>query len=397
MDLSDISSNILLIGLVLVSLCCLYLLFSNFSKVREIEDLKQRVEDLKKIFINQQSHNEEVFSKINTVLYQSITGTEHGTNKNFNESAHSLDTNLSSDQEVDTDTRKIKNSDDINLITAKEVEQEVINEIIPETNLQELKTVSISTNDNLTPSILENNNPPVITITKEGHQIPQLLNTTTTSNNLETHDDNTKNIPLDLHDLDELDNLEDKDSVDEFETQIQTKENTVLDDDNQKPDIFSLDVVNNEIFDDIEDALSIATEPIGDFNDVINGTTNFNLDDIKDLDDLDKLELDDTKLATTTITTTITTTDTQSHNLETVNKSMEEHQNEKQDENLDTISLDELLNGSGSLSNTKKHIEQSHDYYHMSIKQLKELAKSRKLKTTGTKNELIQLLSTTTQ
>ena len=37
MDLHSISSNLLLIGFLLISLCCLYLLYSNFIKVREID------------------------------------------------------------------------------------------------------------------------------------------------------------------------------------------------------------------------------------------------------------------------------------------------------------------------------------------------------------------------
>ena len=60
-NLNSFCSNLMLIALVLVGLCCLYLLYSNFTKVREIEELKRRVEDLKKIFLNQQIHNDETF------------------------------------------------------------------------------------------------------------------------------------------------------------------------------------------------------------------------------------------------------------------------------------------------------------------------------------------------
>ena len=64
-DLQSISSNLLLISFVLISLCCLYLLYSNFSKNREINELKRNVEDLKTIFFNQQKHNDETYNHIN--------------------------------------------------------------------------------------------------------------------------------------------------------------------------------------------------------------------------------------------------------------------------------------------------------------------------------------------
>ena len=68
MDLNSISSNLLLIGFALVSICCLYLLYSNFSKVREIDELKRKVEDLKNIFFNQQKHNDETYTKMITMI-----------------------------------------------------------------------------------------------------------------------------------------------------------------------------------------------------------------------------------------------------------------------------------------------------------------------------------------
>ena len=40
-DLQSISSNLLLVGFALIGICCLYLLYSNFSKIREINELKK--------------------------------------------------------------------------------------------------------------------------------------------------------------------------------------------------------------------------------------------------------------------------------------------------------------------------------------------------------------------
>ena len=68
-DLQSLSSNLLLVGFALVSICCLYLLYSNFTKVRELEDLKHKVEDLKNIFFNQQKHNDDTYDKIMNIIH----------------------------------------------------------------------------------------------------------------------------------------------------------------------------------------------------------------------------------------------------------------------------------------------------------------------------------------
>ena len=65
------SSNLLLIGFLLISLCCLYLLYSNFVKVREIDDIKHKFDDLKKIFFNQQQHNDETYNKMLSMIKSS--------------------------------------------------------------------------------------------------------------------------------------------------------------------------------------------------------------------------------------------------------------------------------------------------------------------------------------
>ena len=72
MDLNSLSNNLLLIGFALVSICCLYLLWSNFSKVREIDDLKRKMEDLKTIFFNQQQHNDETFTKMISMIHSGL-------------------------------------------------------------------------------------------------------------------------------------------------------------------------------------------------------------------------------------------------------------------------------------------------------------------------------------
>jgi hypothetical protein len=62
----------------------------------------------------------------------------------------------------------------------------------------------------------------------------------------------------------------------------------------------------------------------------------------------------------------------------------------------ETIELDKLLSGEIKKIEieTKTNNSSNQDLNNMSIKQLKELAKSHKLKTTGSKQELINLLKT---
>jgi hypothetical protein len=104
-----------------------------------------------------------------------------------------------------------------------------------------------------------------------------------------------------------------------------------------KDNLFNLDTVNitnAEIFDDLEDTLSIATAPIDETNDVINHTNNFNLDDIQDIpdiDDLDNLESIDIKTVQLNVATSEDNDISQLLNGNiNQSKNIESHQNEKQ-------------------------------------------------------------------
>jgi hypothetical protein len=383
MDLNSISSNLLLVGLILISLCCLYLLYSNFSKVREIEDLKRRMEDLKKIFLNQQLHNDETFSKINTILFQTL-GQPPITPPH---------------PEIPTEQALLATPETVNRETAKEL---MLDASRNTNTSNHTKVVSIDSNQldvnitNLGNSVNRN-----VIINKEGHEDSNKL-----SSNMENKESDQKEINIDLHDLDELDDA--SSHVDENCEEIdidnmmpaESSGNLGEDDlaesvqdikrDINKDNIFNLDVVNNinsEIFDDLEDTLSIATEPIGDFNDVINNHTNFNLDEIKDIDDLD---ID------------LPSEDIESSNTKNIVI------NSSNDIDIDTAELDDILNGNQvkqasttekiSTENVKKidintpPSAETSTLNSMSIKQLKDIAKSHKLKSTGSKHDLINTI-----
>ena len=224
-DLQSISSNLLLVGFVLISICCLYLLYSNFTKIREINELKINVEDLKKIFFNQQKHNDEIYNTfINTSKNDILQQT------NTHEDTKSLHTKF--------------------------------------INIDELQT-----------------QPNIIKLTKEN--ISTTLNNTLDDTIIIYNIDN-KNINIELEDLDSLVELNTNidDNLSNFDINDMDINNTIIDDNIYDP-IHSFK--NNEhqhIFDDND---SITTEPIiddlveanFDIDDLINDNGE-NADDIAD-------------------------------------------------------------------------------------------------------------------
>jgi len=431
MDLNGISSNLLLIGFVLVSLCCLYLLFSNFSKTREIEEMKRKVEDLKNIFFNQQKHNDESFAKmINLIQHQS----------------------LPSQMQPDIHPMHIE----------------------PAT--QQLKTVTIST-------VTENELPTNIIINKEQSDIQTFNQNTNKSENIATPqisnqaESECKEVNIDLEELNDLDEPSDNNDIQDI-TDLDDIDNIVQLDDEENENTDKNDMQDNSLEEHIkngifatsakieifDDNISISTEPIENLDDVMQNETN--IDDLDNLDDLDNIKtedintvpkewfpmtanvviaevnndhhllghldnLDNLETPTTSNTNTseptetvpseitnetktiiidsdntldnIIITDNQSdleENTKTIfinGKKNNSNIEELLDDNLEELDdLDKLLSGNNNepkqddnTSNTKKNSDLSS----MSIKQLKELAKTHKLKTTGTKNDLIAALS----
>jgi len=387
-NLNSFSSNLMLVALVLVGLCCLYLLYSNFTKVREIEELKCRVEDLKKIFMNQQIHNDETFSKINTVLFQTLTNGQ-ATGQPTGQATEQPNNSLSA--------LEILNKLDVNDEIAREVSIELKQNVLSPTKII---NIDIENVDNLEGNTTTNN----IIINKEGYSSnPPVL-----GNALEKTTTDDKNI--DLHDLDNLDDANDADpnldtdmNMDELDLDDNCEELDVdklvssksasYNDSNEKitkDNLFNLDTVNitnAEIFDDLEDTLSIATAPIDETNDIINHNSNFNLDDIQDIQDIDDIDI----LEPVDITTIqpdvnvakvadIDLSELLNGNSNQTKKPVSNQENNENDElqkeNIKTIEID-----------TPKT-----DYNNMSVKQLKDIAKSHGLKTTGTKQELVQIL-----
>ena len=420
MDLNSISSNLLLIGFALVSICCLYLLYSNFTKVREIEELKRKVEDLKKIFFNQQKHNDETYSRMLTMI-QGGTSIENNVPEHPPHLApYTIDANT-----VDANTN---------------IANEMMNEIKQEINT---KIINIDTN-------LCDNNPTII-INKEG-----ITQSTNDDNKIDNKidnidEDNKKEITLDLQELDSLEPAEDTlDTLDTLDDIDNESLNNIINDDDEDMEVLSnkhsnvfnetddiqinksnffeinniddtiseIDInnINDNLTDNLTDNLnddseSIATEPIdADLDDICNNNIDIPTEDNDDftIDNLDDNEIDiEDTLNEITITQTdnvknITLDCNLDSNLDSnldINKS---NDNDKlEDLDLDT-DLNDILNGKSDTTNQAsiKTIEvetisndNKTNLNNMSIKQLKDLAKAHKLKSTGTKNELIAALS----
>jgi hypothetical protein len=406
MDLNSISSNLLLIGFALVSICCLYLLYSNFTKVREIEELKSKVEDLKKIFFNQQKHNDETYSRMLTMI-QGGASTE---NAIINTPEHPLHLAPHTIGAITIDANT-------------NIANEMMNDI-----KQEINTKII----NIDPNLCDNNIPTTIIISKEG-----LLQTTDNKIN-KVNEDTKKEITLDLQELDNLepaeDNLDDIDNaslnnilndnidndIDEDVELLSNKHSNVFNDSDDIPinksNIFEInniddtiseidiDNITDNIIDDInDDSESIATEPIdADLDDII---CNNNIDiPTEDNDDFTIDNLDDNEIDIEGTLNEITITQTDNNDIKNIEINLDNtpSNNDKLDDLDLDVDLNDILNGKSD--NVKKadiktiEIETiSNDnktnLNNMSIKQLKDLAKTHKLKSTGTKNELINALS----
>jgi hypothetical protein len=420
-DLQNITSNLLLVGFALVSICCLYLLYSNFSKVREINELKNKVEDLKNIFFNQQKHNDMAYENMLNMINNS------GSNSNINN--FSTPNNLAA-------SNNISSSNVTNL-----------------TNLTNIMK-KISINPDLTES-----------------ELLQLSNTTGDDN---TGDDNSvvnndlKEIKLDLHELDNLDVVKDEEDIDTISNvDLNVEDLGDVDkpiEDNIYDSIHSIKK-ENEIFDNLTESNSITTDPVGNIEDIDNimdgdfdenllnnnqdendneinleqppvtQLQNTNDDHIDNLDDFDLDEFDTTKQVnidnSITLSETLmqnkTSNSTEDVNNEikvvlvgnnNVNNSSVDVANEitvqnntsvlendlsiqkakknkkvnESSESSESNDLNELLNGNTDVKKIEIDAKLT-NINSMSIKQLKDLAKSYKVKTYGTKQELIAALS----
>jgi hypothetical protein len=378
--------------------------------------MKRKVEDLKNIFFNQQKHNDDSFAKmINLIQHQSTTispvtypdtpilETSHQQLKTVtitNDNENQLPTNIIINKEQSTITNTLEQQP----VLAKQSDS---NHIVTETQKDsETKEINIDLEE------LNDLDEP-------------------------TENDDTQ----DIADLDDIDNMVQLD-IEEIDNHENKDTNDLAE--HIKNGIFATSA-KIEIFDD---NISISTEPIENLDDIMQNETNIDdMEDIEDIDDIntDNLDIEDmlpmtannitlvhtdhhllghleestpvtnqqtdfsqsddttqTKTiiidADNTLDNIIITNNQTEENTKTIiiNNNKENNSNIEDvlDDNLDDIDdLDKLLSGNTDEPKPDENTKKTNDLSSMSIKQLKELAKTHKLKTTGTKNELITALS----
>ena len=363
MDLNSISSNLLLIGFALVSICCLYLLYSNFTKVREIEELKRKVEDLKKIFFNTQQHNDETYSRILSMMQQQ-TILEHPAFPASN--INTIEPVINNNSDNATQSTGITNNKIVNIDTSMSGDNNQPTTIIIN------KEGSVQDNN----SKLIDNTPSIQNDTKEITLDLEELD------NFEPTDEDNILDDLDDEKLDNLLNDEDDNDVDDENNNLENNETNDTNNTNNNINNLNIFEINN-----IDDTISITTDPINEDIDAIIGT----------------IDMDE-------INTNTATDDFTIENLDDTNTILNEENIKKIDINLDDMDLNDILNGNTNTqdttintNNTTEHTTDNttentttdikNNLQNMSIKQLKDLAKIHKVKSTGTKTELITSLA----
>lgn len=363
-DLQGLSSNILLIGFVLVGIASLYLLYSNYKKTQELEDLQIQVRVLKDVFTTSQKNYLELRDNVLSSLHDNST----------------TKTNLT------TESRPV------------DVHEIVLSSVSKESN--DIKTIKVHQQDLIT-TVLNSN---VDNSVKEKIDIKKI----------EIVDDDVNADMNDLKELDDLDNPQESDNTDEL-NEYSNDDNTIdlgnvdeikeyiLDPihsfkDNDETDLDIEDIIDDMVDEDTLDTKSIQTDP----NDNELNDLDIDLEDLQthmddntthidtdiDTDDMIKTIKVDNDIDI--LTTILKSNDQKSDNSKSIILDLELDLNNtplnieiKKSDDTNSISLDQLLNNKGN---------DNVDLNSMSVKQLKELAKQKKIKTVGTKQELIQAL-----
>ena len=409
-DLQSLSLNLLLVGFALVSICCLYLLYSNFTKVRDIEDLKHKVEDLKNIFFNQQKHNDDTYDKIMNILQKDLY-----LNSQISQTASSAPSASSSSnttEQIDINNNKIHTkfinidttlNNNINLQELDDMADMDDIDNMDELNydIDNLSNLDADDNNNNYDDNYNDNN------IDDNVYIPDIEDNIFNSihvvnnNTSKTVCDDTISIAtdpmiseLDLNEIMEGSNTQDlkhhilKDNdlgngLDDLHNDLDDLDNDLdnnLDDlDNGLDDLDNdLDDLDNDL-DDLDNDLELDLDTNNEIN--FNETKQINIDN------------NDTLLNTITINNSqqFINLDNSNSNVKTISVNENSNYNNTETEiETETIELDKLLSGE------IKKIEinnKNTDLNTMSIKQLKELAKTHNIKISGNKKDLITALS----
>lgn len=402
-DLQGIGMNIVLVGFVLLAICILYLLYTNFKKTREIDALNQKVEDLKTIFFNQQKHNDLAQGQLAAMIQQShqivkqhASDSSSRQQQHTNDAIEDVDVIVTEDNDKVTQEQLVLNHE--NLVKHNKNDTVNIKPIViddsknEEIDLKELDKMDEPQNDD---EIVEEISDYVqeidadIMLENDDNE----LNSAIYKKKLEKIDINDINadleIDLDMSDLKDIGDDELADSIrtdpiqhdlDEIELDIDLEEiNNVIE--KQSTNELNLDL--NEF-----ECGLVSNQ---------NTTKSINIDENADLTELNfSLTKGENVLATDAKKIQI---DKNANPLTELTFDKVVKLDDNNSKNVDV--LQELLNGSGpsGIANNEKTIQLDTDdststnLNTMSLKQLKELAKQHKIKPNANKQELIAALS----
>jgi hypothetical protein len=418
-DLNEISSNIILVGFVIIGILCLYLLYSNFNKSRQIAELQIRVEDMKNIFINQQKHNDETYEHImNSINNKQLLETPDINNQHSPNSMHLTKETLEAFTNNTIPTKTVNINPNISnselLINKSKITNQNLIQNMDIENIDDIDDIeNINLNDETNKEI--NIDLHDLDSMSDVHSDDSNING---NNNNDNMDDDIEKISFEDGEIEEIEDIEDIDNTNIFDP----RHSIIKDDDNESiateqmiSDADLNDIMNEEI--DLQEVNNnISEEPdyddTNDTNEINN--TNENNDDLDNIDldldldlELDLNEIDNVSPATAEKTKQISLDDLatleetiiNNINPDDTTKTITFDTNNNNTE-TETIELDKLLSGDVKKIELKKENSKdtndnlNTDVNSMSLKQLKEHAKSLKIKTTGlSKQDLINAIN----
>jgi hypothetical protein len=276
-DLQGLSSNIVLIGFVLISACCLYLLYSNFKKARELDELHEKMDHLKTIFFNQQKQTDIT----NNQLLQMIQNTGIGANSMQNQLIPQQVDSISSNQTIHTNPinsltkENLKKLNENKTASTESRSNDIVNDIVNNLVLNDLDTSELDNNNQNTESNV------LIHVNDFNTNTKKLFATANNS------------------DLKELDDLEDLNDLEDLDTALDTTEDNTEQKEisNTKTgEIFETVVESYSNLDDVLDEMdSKLTDNVKIFvvgGDAIHASNSFNIE-IGELDEEDMNEFAD--------------------------------------------------------------------------------------------------------
>lgn len=338
------NNNLVLIGLVILSISSIYLLYLNFSKIKDISRLKEEFLIIKNSITNNQKNNDEVLK--NLIMYIDKLNKAVFNNQPQN-TLNTQRTQETNSEEIDVEVVST-NSEEIDAEVVSTNPEEIHTEVVS-TNQEEIHTEEVEEVEVVYPEIVE------VDVT----------------NSEEVDDDLDLGLELTEEDINNINSLE-----------LNQENLEILNSNNKEIDI---EFKNQKIVENLENSIQdITDEQTNNLDSFLsNNERNFETDEVEELKDVD---LDD------------------SEEVEGVGLGGDE----EVDDELNDLSLDDLDSKSVNLevldnikvdndpdnleSIDRKKIKSKKYLNTLTVKQLKGLCKELGVKSRGNKDELVKTL-----